>query len=608
VALEEYFKIRRVGGASFSFDEKMVAFVSDQGGREDLWVKPVAGGEARQVTHVQGFVHSFAFSPKADVLIYESDVGGSELAHLYMTDSSGKEPVDLCADYPPTARSIFVGWAENGKTFLYLSTKRDPSLMDLMEYDLASKKSKTLWEASGATAFELASRDQKRFLLMETLSDVNSNMYLLERGKKKPVLLTSHKGDVLYGPAAVSKDNRTLYYTSDEGGEFTSLHAMELKTKKSKQVLAADWDVEGADFSETFKYFYTVTNEDGASKIALTDTKTQAKVALPDLGGPGALVPLRFSPTDRYLIATLVSDQAPIDLHLIDLKENKATRLTVALPATLKDVKMVTGEAIRIPSFDGREVPAFLYKPAGTGPHPAIIDVHGGPTYQSLRRFDPFRQYLVSKGYAVLVPNVRGSTGYGKSYTKLDNLDFGGGPLKDVVACKKWLVKNASVDEAQVVVLGGSYGGYMALAAATFTPTEFAANVDYCGPSDLKTLVESFPPYWAAFAGSIYAKFGDPKNPDHAKYLHDRSPIHFVEQIVRPLLVVQGKNDPRVKQDQSDRIVEALKSRQVPVEYLILPDEGHGFSKDESRLQAFRLTDRFLDRYLFGDTSVVLQP
>jgi dipeptidyl aminopeptidase/acylaminoacyl peptidase len=269
---------------------------------------------------------------------------------------------------------------------------------------------------------------------------------------------------------------------------------------------------------------------------------------------------------------------------------------------------MVSGEAVRIPSFDQREVPAFLYRPTGDGPHPAVIDVHGGPTAQSRRRFDPFRQYLVSKGYAVLVPNVRGSTGYGKTYTKLDNLDLGGGPLQDVVACKSWLAANAAVDPAKVVVLGGSYGGYMALAAAAFTPTEFAALVDYFGPSDLKTLVESFPPYWAAFASSIFAKFGDPKDPAHAAYQHDRSPIHFVDKIARPLLVVQGKNDARVKQDQSDRIVEALKQRNVPVEYMILPDEGHGFSKDESRLKTYQLTDRFLDRYLFGDTSVVVQP
>jgi dipeptidyl aminopeptidase/acylaminoacyl peptidase len=265
---------------------------------------------------------------------------------------------------------------------------------------------------------------------------------------------------------------------------------------------------------------------------------------------------------------------------------------------------MAVGASVKIASFDDREVPAFVYRPEGGGSFPAVIDVHGGPTAQSLRDFNRMRQYLVSKGYVVLVPNVRGSTGYGKSYTKLDNLDLGGGPLKDIVACKGWLVKNEHVDASKVVVMGGSYGGYMALAAATFAPKEFAANVDFFGVSDMKTLVESFPPYWQAFATFIYKKFGDPKNPADAKYQHDRSPLNFVDKIERPLLVVQGDKDARVKKDQSDRMVDALKKRNVPVHYLVIPNEGHGFSKNENFLMGFQAADRFMDRYLFNDTSV----
>ena len=238
--------------------------------------------------------------------------------------------------------------------------------------------------------------------------------------------------------------------------------------------------------------------------------------------------------------------------------------------------------------------------------YPAIIDVHGGPTAQSHRSFAAYRQYLLSKGWAVLVPNVRGSTGYGKTYTRLDNLDLGGGPLRDVVACKKWLAANAKVDPRRVVVLGGSYGGYMALVAAALTPGEFAASVDWFGVSDLKTLVESFPPYRAAFSTYIFKKFGDPKNPAHARYQHDRSPIHFADQIKSPLLVVQGANDARVKKDQSDRIVEKLRARKVPVHYLVLENEGHGFSKTENFQRAIDLSDKFLDRYVWEDTTVAV--
>jgi len=607
VPLEDYFKIARVSSmASFSYDDALVAYVTDAGGRMDVWVAPVGGGEARQVTHVEGFVQSFAFSPTEDVLLFETDQGGNELPHIFRTDSTGAEPRDLMAGDPEGSRTTFIRWAEDGKTFLYLSSRRDPQYLDLYEYTLATDQSEPLWQSSGNLAFAGVSNDLQRFSIVETLSDANANIYLLDRGQTEPTLLTSHEGDVLYTPTDFSPDGSTLYFTSDQGREFTALYAMDLATKESRVVLEDQWDVDTGGFTWRGKYFFTSTNVDGTPKIAMKVVATDAPVSFPDLGDNGALVPVGFSFDDRYLAATQTTDTAPANLFVIEISTGTVARITDVLPESLRARTMVAGESVRVTSFDEHPVPAFVYRPAGEGPFPAVLDVHGGPTAQSMRRFDPMRQYLVSKGYVVLVPNVRGSTGYGKTYTTLDNLDLGGGPLQDIVACKGWLVGNASVDPARVVVLGGSYGGYMALAAAAFTPGEFAAQVDYFGVSDLKSLVESFPPYWAAFATYIYQKFGDPANPDHVQYQHDRSPLNFVDRIVTPLLVVQGENDARVRMDQSERIVEALRARDVPVHYLLIPGEGHGFSKNENRLAAYRLTDRFLDRYIFGDASVVL--
>jgi len=291
---------------------------------------------------------------------------------------------------------------------------------------------------------------------------------------------------------------------------------------------------------------------------------------------------------------------------VIDLKTGQARALAEPLPPSLRDHRMVAARSVRIPSFDGKEVPAFVYAPEGVGAGaPAILSIHGGPTFQSFRRFSPFVQYFASKGYVVLVPNVRGSTGYGKSWTALDNKDFGGGPLKDVIACKQWVIQNGVAPD-KVAIAGGSYGGYMVLAAATFAPTEFAAHVDYFGVSELKSLVEQFPAYWESAKAAIYAKFGNPNDPKDVQYMHDRSPLYFADRIQRPVLVVQGDKDVRVKEDQSARIVEALKARTVPVHYLILKNEGHGFSRNESQIAAYGATDRFLDRYLFGDTSVTV--
>jgi dipeptidyl aminopeptidase/acylaminoacyl peptidase len=603
VPLAEYFKVRRYytffsRGLRFSHDEKLAVFQSDAGGRLDLWVKPLDGGPARQITHVKGFLGEFAFSPAADVLAYEADVGGDELPHLFLTDSNASEPRDLTADYPKGRRTQFIEWAPDGKTFLYLSNLRDEKLLDLYEYELASGRSQVLWIATGSFSFGVADRAHRRFVLRESLSDRDSNLWLFERGEEQPVLLTRHQGDVLYQPQDFTKDGKLLF-TSDEAGEYTGLYEMDLARKRASPVAQPAWDVDSAAESLHHKYRFVAVNADGTTQLSVQDLAAGKPVALPTAPLDGGWFPSDFSAGERFLGAFLRTDAAPHTPYALDLQTGRAIKLDDPLPPSLQNRKMAVGESVRIPSFDGKPVPAFAYRPERE-PAGAVIVVHGGPTAQSRRTFNAFAQYLVSKGYAVLIPNVRGSTGYGKTWTRLDSHDLGGGPLQDVVACKWWLVGNAAVPDDRVVVMGGSYGGYMALAAEAFTPDEFAANVDYFGVSDLKSLVESFPPYWAAFSREIYDKFGNPNDPNDAKYQHDRSPIHFVDRMKRPLLVVQGDKDPRVTKDQSDRIVQALRGRKVPVEYLVLENEGHGFSRTESIMRAYQATDAFLDRYLFG--------
>ncbi|HEY1695648.1 MAG TPA: S9 family peptidase [Polyangiaceae bacterium] len=621
VALEEYFKTVRVRGLSFSADEKLVATMSDRGGRPDLWVEPVGGGPAKQITHVEGFIHSFAFSPTRDVLAYEADKGGDELPHLFLTNSRGDAPKDVVADLPAGRRTSFVEWAPDGKTLLYVANGRDEKQMDLYEYDLARGSSALLWKSEGAFELRSVSHDHRRFVVSENKSDANNDLYLVERAKPaEKKLLTQHAGDALYD-ASFAHDGRSLLLTTDDKGEYRVLYALDLASGKRTPLHDESWDVEWAADSNSGRWRFVTVNADGTPQMAITDVKTGKALALPappagrtwdgiDYTRSGAFV-LGFSKSERYLGVVARGDTAPAVPYVVDLKAGTAMPVADTLPPALADHKMVTATAVKIPAADGKTIPALLYAPegaaAGAGPFPAVIDVHGGPTGQSRRDFSTIRQYLVSKGYVVLVPNVRGSTGYGKTWTKLNNHDIGGGPLRDVVACKHWLVDQAHVASDEVAVMGGSYGGYMALAAATFAPDEFGANVDFFGVSDLKTLVESFPAYWAASSAEIYVKFGDPKNPADAAYQHDQSPIHFMDRVKRPLLVVQGDKDARVKKDQSDRMVDGLRAMHVPVHYLVLENEGHGFTKVENTLKAYALTDRFLDHYLLGDDSVAVQ-
>jgi dipeptidyl aminopeptidase/acylaminoacyl peptidase/5'-3' exonuclease len=605
VPLSKFFETKRLGPASVSGDETLAAFLSDQGGRIDFWTAPLAGGPAKQLTHVQGFVGNALFSPVDRTLAYEADTGGTELMHLWIASADGGAAKDVTSDLPNGARIEIQDWARDGKTLLYTSSARDPKFLDLYELDVATGKSERLWEASGNLAFALASRDHTKFVIFETISDGNYDLHLVERGKPGMTLLTPHEGEVLHSAAAFSGDGKTLYVTSNLGGEFVSLYALDLATKKLTPVYMPKWDVDDAGISPDGRFLYSVTNEDGTPRLAVKDLVSGKDVTLPKAPSGGFESP-RFSKSGRYLGVVLRSDTTPAVPYVLDLEKGTALKLEEALPEELRALAMPTGASVRIPTFDGREVPAYLYRGRGGKPHGAVIWVHGGPTDQSRRLFNIFAQYLLTKGYDVLIPNVRGSTGYGKTWTKLNNKDIGGGPLKDVVACKKWLVAKADVPGDKVVVLGGSYGGYMSLCAEAFAPEEFAANVDCFGVCDLKSLVESFPAYWASFSKEIHVKFGDPADPKDARYQHDESPLFFAERMKRPLLVVQGDKDARVKKDQSDRIVASLKSRGIPVHYLVLENEGHGFSRNESYRAAYEATDRFLDRYLGGDASVTV--
>ncbi len=605
VPLAAYLTDFYVDYPEFSHDDQRLAYHSDRDGRHDVWIAPLDGGKPRRLTHINGMAGGFNLSPVDDSLVFEADAGGNGAYRLYLDRGDGQGPKDLFPGDRADARSWFVRWCSHRPSFLYASNRVDRRLFDLYEYELTTGASERVFQSTEQLAASprlLASADCRRFVLVDRVWGraesgpplTNANLYLVERGKPGAALLTQHEGNADYSPEAFSADRKTLYYLSNQEGEFTALYSMDLASKARKVVLRENWEVVRAYFSPTRKYFITKIAVDGEIESRIEEVATGKRVSLPPVPAGSRLVPSDFSSDDRYVACRLVSDSAPPAIVVVDLQTgNFVYRVARDPPA---GATMVRGEAVRIRSFDRWSIPAFVYRPKGPGPHPAIIDVHGGPTAQSWRSFDPARQYFVSKGYVVLVPNVRGSTGYGKSYERLDDLDLGGEPLWDVVACKQWLVDHAEVDKDRVVVMGGSYGGYMALAAAAFTPTSFVALVDLFGVSDIRGLTQDYgSPEW-----------GHPKLTPG--YQYNRSPLHFVDKIQRPILVVHSENDPIVRPDQSDRFVAKLRARQnrAPVHFFVLPGEGHGWSSTASLIQTYELIDRFLDRYVFGDTTVSL--
>ncbi|MFB3105364.1 MAG: alpha/beta hydrolase family protein, partial [Pseudomonadales bacterium] len=354
-------------------------------------------------------------------------------------------------------------------------------------------------------------------------------------------------------------------------------------------------------YSPGGRYRVSGVNADARTAVTLTDLTTGKTIDLPGLP-PGDLRSIRF-PTDESQVALIVNaDNSPSNVHVVDLGAGTSKRLTDALNPAIDQSHLVSSEVVRYKSFDDLDIPGILYKPHGASadsPVPALVWVHGGPGGQSRKGYFATIQHLVNHGYAILAANNRGSTGYGKTFFHLDDRRHGEEDLQDIVYARAYLESLDWVDNDNVGVIGASYGGYMAVAALAFEPEVFDVGINIFGVMNWVRTLESIPPWWDEFKEAMYDELGDPAV--DAERLRRISPLFHAENIVRPLLVVQGSNDPRALQVESDEIVAAVRANEVPVEYVVFPDEGHGFLKRENRIAASEAYVQFLDTYLRGE-------
>jgi len=411
--------------------------------------------------------------------------------------------------------------------------------------------------------------------------------------------LSPHEGDVQYNPQAFSPDGKYLYYTTDEGSEFAWLARYDLATGRRDTVERPSWDVDFAYFSKHGKYLVAGINADARTEIRVYEAATHRRIALPSVP-VGEIRGVQISPSERWMALYVNGSRAPSNLYVLDLGTGKLRRLTQNLSADVDPANLVEGQVVRFPSYDGVAVPSLLYRPlqvAAADRAPAVLWIHGGPGGQSRVGYSAFLQYLANHGYVVLAVNNRGSGGYGKTFDKLDDQRHGEADLDDLVWAKRYLATLGYVDTTRVVVAGGSYGGYLTLAAVTFRPEAFAAGVDFFGISNWVRTIRSIPPWWESFRKALYAEMGDPNGADSVR-LYRISPLFHADAIRKPLLVLQGANDPRVLKVESDQIVEAVRRRGGVAEYVVFPDEGHGFIKKENNITAYRTALEFLDKYV----------
>ena len=597
-SVADFYANKDYSGASFSPDRQKILVGSNSSGIWNAYAVPVAGGDLEPLTSsTTNSIFPVSYFPNDGRIIYSSDQGGNELSHLYVRTADGS-----VTDVTPGTKHVarFVGWAGDDKSFFITTNERDQRFFDLYEVKTDGLAKTLVYKNTEGYNIGGVSRDKRYLALAKSYTTSDQDIFLHDLQKNSATNITKHTGTVNNTPADFSPDGTKLLFVSDSGREFTSLRSYDLIDGTKKPVYEQDWDVTNASYSKSGKYLVVGVNEDSKFAARVLDATTLQPVSLPGL--PTGLVRgINIAPNDS-LIAFYASDgSVPDELYVASMGA-APRRLTNALDAKMKRSDLVVPSVVRFKSYDSLEVPGVLYKPHQAGPDakaPAMVLVHGGPGGQAQVGYFQLTQALANRGYVVFDINNRGSSGYGKTFVQMDDRKHGEADLGDVVAAKRLLASLGYVDTTKIGIIGGSYGGYMTLAAVTLQPDAFKVGVDLFGISNWVRTLNNIPPYWESFREALYKEMGDPKT-DSAR-LRRISPLFNADKIKVPLMVLQGANDPRVLQVESDEIVAAAKKNGVPVEYVVFPDEGHGFVKKENEIRGYSGILAFLDTHLKGE-------
>jgi dipeptidyl aminopeptidase/acylaminoacyl peptidase len=561
------------------------------------------GGARRQLTFFPDRITGALFPPdprRGDHFVFAKDVGGAEAYQLYRYDLA-TGAITLLTD--GKSRNELGRFSRAGIRLAYTSTRRTGRDTDLYVIDPRDPKSdRRLAELEGGGWRPLDwSPDSRRLLVQETVSVAESHLWLFDSvdGKREPVTARRGTEKVRYLGGAFTPDGKAVYTATDLDSEFLRLQRVDLETREHRVITEQiPWDVDEFELSRDGRTLAVVTNEEGAGVLRLYDGHTGKERPRPRLP-PGSVQSLRFAPNGRDLAVGLVSARHPEDVFSVDVWSGKLERWTESETGGVDLSLAREPELVKWPSFDGRTITGYLYPPPSArfpGRRPVVVDIHGGPESQHRPGFLGRLRYLVDGlGVALLFPNVRGSTGYGKTFTRLDNGARREDAVKDVGALLDWIDDRDDLDEGRVMVMGGSYGGYMSLAAATHYARRLRCAVDAWGISNLVTFLASTDPYRRDLRR---VEYGDERDPDMRAFFQRISPVNNAARITRPLLVLQGRNDPRVPVRESEQMVAALKKQKTPVWYLMAKNEGHGFSRKANADFQFYATVAFIRAFL----------
>jgi len=592
---EDYLAFRRfLPVAELTPDASRVLFSTNRSGQFNLWSVGVGGGEADQLTTFDDHsVRTVAVRGDGTIL-FTADRDGDEFYQLYRISPGGA--VEQITDLAQVQHGITASaWAPDGKSFAFSANARTPTDGEVFVWAEGEAEPRYLF-GEGKYTFAIAfSPDGSQLLVAEFRSNTDVSLWTVEVASGEATERTPHVGEVKNFPGPWKSDGSGFYLLTDEGREFSGL-AFKPLDGPLEWVATPEHDIEELAGSGDGRIVAWIENDDGWARLRLRDLERGVDLPEPRLpDGTIAVFGSGLSLSRDGATLALVWDQPtrPGELYVVDTATGEARAVTESREPAMLELELRAPELIRYTSFDGREIPAWLYRPGGDGPSPFAVLIHGGPEAQEKPLYRSYVQYLLSRGIGVLATNIRGSTGYGKTYQKLIHHDWGGGDLEDWRYAAEWLKAQPFVDGDRLAVFGGSYGGFATLTCVTRLPEYWRAAVDIFGPSNLLTFVRAVPPQWLRFMAEWV---GDPDTEE--EFLRERSPITYVEDVRAAMLVIQGAKDPRVVQSESDQMVERLRELGREVRYVVFEDEGHGFTRYTNEMRAYKLTCEFLESHL----------
>ena len=593
-SIETLMSNNRSSGGYFSKDADKLIYSSDKSGIFNIYEVDLSANEETQLTDSKEesfFVRGY--SPNTGEVIYSADKGGNENSHIYLI-REGKS-IDITPG--ENTKASFVGWTKDELGMYFISNSRDPRFFDLYKIEIVTLNSEMVFKNDSGYNLNSISNNDNYLVLSLNLSRSEQKLFLYDVKSNQQVEISNQAAN--FSGQNFDKNDENYFYTTNYDSEFYYLMSYNLKNGERSIEYKTNWDVAFSYLSKNNSYRVIAVNEDAQNKLTIKNMSDQSDLNL--IGFENMNInSVGFSEDEKFLRVSAGSPNSPGDIYTYELSTNKLNKITSNLNSNVNPDDLVNAEVIRYESFDGLEIPAILYKPHTANKKnkaPALVWVHGGPGGQSRVGYRALIQYLVNHGYAILAVNNRGSSGYGKTFYSLDDLNHGEDDLQDCVWGKKWLQDQDYINPDKIGIIGGSYGGFMTMAAMTFEPEEFKVGVNIYGVTNWIRTLRSIPAFWEATRKSLYKEMGDPYSKDSLR-LYDISPLFHAKNIKNPIMVLQGANDPRVLQIESDEMVQEARNAGAYVEYVLFEDAGHGFVKKEQQIESNQKILTFLDNYL----------